>query len=590
MAPVKSGNKGTMLLLTDQPLEPADTNNSGGDGCASGSVSTPDDQQNTNSQAGLEIIETTAKTWTRPWIVATYILICIVFFTDSLQQQMAASLLPYVTSSFGFHGLLATTSIIAVIIAGVSKPPLARILDVTGRNQGLIIMLVITVISLIVMATCGGIQAFAAAQVFYWTGINGIGYVLSIFIADTTTLRNRMILFGLTTTPYIPNTFAGPAAAQAFLEGSTWRWSYGAFSVIIPIICAPVIAVFAFHSRKAKSLGLISDRGPEERRTMWQKVMYWVVELDLVGVLLCAAGLSLTLMPLSLANYQVDKWRSQSVISMLVIGVLCLVAVLLYEKYAASQTFIPFALLKNRNVLVACLMSGNIWISFFCSKLFFSSYLQVVYNVSVSEAGYIGNIFSVVICTWAVPVGLLMRWSDRFRWLALVSVPIWILFTGLMLKFRMPGTKIGYIIMCEVFTSLSGGTLIQVQQIAAMSAVQHHEVALSLALVSLSAAVGGAVGQSISGAIWTNTLPGKLKELLPDELKAEWPVIYGDLNVQLEYEWGSPVREAVARAYGETQKSMLLAALLSSVGSLVWVSMMRNERLSDKQHTKGTLL
>lgn len=68
------------------------------------------------------------------------------FFTDSLQQQISASLLPFVTSSFGKHGLLGTTSIISTIVAGVAKLPLARILDVIGRNEGLIIMLTITVI------------------------------------------------------------------------------------------------------------------------------------------------------------------------------------------------------------------------------------------------------------------------------------------------------------------------------------------------------------------------------------------------------------------------------------------------------------
>lgn len=41
-----------------------------------------------------------------------------------------------------------------------------------------------------------------------------------------------------------------------------------------------------------------------------------------------------------------------------------------------------------------------------CYKLYFSSYLQVVYNVSVSKAGYIGNIFNIVTCTWAPIVGL----------------------------------------------------------------------------------------------------------------------------------------------------------------------------------------
>lgn len=224
-----------------------------------------------------------------------------------------------------------------------------------------------------------------------------------------------------------------------------------------------------------------------------------------------------------------------------------------------------------------------------CYKLYFSSYLQVVYNLSISEAGYIVNIFNIVSCAWAVPVGLLIRYTDRFKWLALISVPLWILFTGLMLKFRMPGTNIAYVIMCEVFTSLAGGTLAQVGQIAAMSTVAHGDVAVALAVLALVTAVGGAIGQSISGAIWTNTLPGLLRSYLPEHLKADWSTIYGNLEIQLGYEWGSPAREAVVRAYGETQKYMLVASLAASAGSLVWVSILKNERLSDKQQTKGVL-
>ncbi|POS73931.1 siderophore iron transporter [Diaporthe helianthi] len=106
-----------------------------------------DEEHNTGGLSGVERIEATTRVWTKPWLIATYIFIWLVFFTDSLQQQISSSLLPYVTSSFGLHGLLATTSIISVIVAGVAKLPLARILDVIGRNEGLIIMLAITVIS-----------------------------------------------------------------------------------------------------------------------------------------------------------------------------------------------------------------------------------------------------------------------------------------------------------------------------------------------------------------------------------------------------------------------------------------------------------
>jgi hypothetical protein len=118
----------------------------------------------------------------------------------------------------------------------VSKLPLARVIDTIGRLEGLLIMLCFVVIcetlptitlrpltppALILIASCSNVETYTAAQVFFWTGMNSIGYVLKIFLADTTTLKNRIILFGFSTTPYIANTFAGPAASQAFLEGST---------------------------------------------------------------------------------------------------------------------------------------------------------------------------------------------------------------------------------------------------------------------------------------------------------------------------------------------------------------------------------
>ena len=72
------------------------------------------------------------------------------FFTDSLQQQISNALLPYVVSDFGLHGLMTATGIISNLVSGVSKLPLARIIDVIGRTQGLVIMLVSVVIGKIV--------------------------------------------------------------------------------------------------------------------------------------------------------------------------------------------------------------------------------------------------------------------------------------------------------------------------------------------------------------------------------------------------------------------------------------------------------
>jgi hypothetical protein len=54
---------------------------------------------------------------------------------------MSSSLLPFVVSNFGLHGLMTATGIVSNLVAGVSKLPLARVIDVIGRTQGLCIML-----------------------------------------------------------------------------------------------------------------------------------------------------------------------------------------------------------------------------------------------------------------------------------------------------------------------------------------------------------------------------------------------------------------------------------------------------------------
>lgn len=287
--------------------------------------------------------------------------IWLIYFIDSLSQQTSSSFLPYVTSAFGVHGLLGITGIVSGLVAGVSKLPLARIIDTVGRIQGLVIMIISVVISLILMATCKNVQTYAAAQTFFWTGMNGIGYVLDVFTADMSSLRNRMILFGFTSTPYICNTFAGPAVGQAFLEGSTWRWGYGTYSIIIPAMCTPVIAIFAIQLHRAKKLG--NYEKPKSNRTALQSIWYWVIELDLAGILLVVAGFSLFLLPFSLSTYQPQGWGSPTIISMFVIGVLCLIAFPFFEKYIAPKSFIPFELFKNRTVLAACLLGANSWIS-----------------------------------------------------------------------------------------------------------------------------------------------------------------------------------------------------------------------------------
>ena len=54
-------------------------------------------------------------------------------------------------------------------------------------------------------------------------------YSLGIFIADTSSLKNRAFMFAFVNSPYIATTWIGGPLATAFLDGPGFRWGYGVF-------------------------------------------------------------------------------------------------------------------------------------------------------------------------------------------------------------------------------------------------------------------------------------------------------------------------------------------------------------------------
>ena len=148
---------------------------------------------------------------------------------------------------------------------------------------------------------------------------NGLNYTLSIFIADTSSLKNRSFIFAFSNSPYIITTWIGGPLAAAFYNKVGFRWGFGAFAIITPIVHAPLIALFTWNYHKAKRTGLITHKSSD--RTVSQSVRHCFLEFDLVGLLLICSGLALLLLPFSLSTYQANGWKSPMIICMIVFGV-----------------------------------------------------------------------------------------------------------------------------------------------------------------------------------------------------------------------------------------------------------------------------
>lgn len=89
-------------------------------------------------------------------------------FVESLFSAVQTNLNPYITSSFGEHGLTAVVSIVASITGGVCNLFIAKILDIWGRVEGFFCMLLLIVVGSIMKAACHNIETYAAANTIYW--------------------------------------------------------------------------------------------------------------------------------------------------------------------------------------------------------------------------------------------------------------------------------------------------------------------------------------------------------------------------------------------------------------------------------------
>lgn len=511
----------------------------------------------------------------------------LLYATNAFQGSITWNLSAYITSEFAEHSLIPVISIVANVMSACAYMVAAKVLNLWDRSWGYLGMLVLATLGLILSAACQNIYTYCAAQVFYSVGFIGIIFAIDVLTADTSHLKNRALAYAFTASPWAITAYAGPPISERFYD-TNWRWGYGAFAIILPVVGLPMFAFLRYHRAQAVKKGLVAKRA-SSGRTLVQSVAFYLVEFDVLGIFLLCAGLVLLLLPFSLAQSAADTWRAPHIIAMLVLGVVCLAAFAVAERFV-PRPFIPARLLADRTVVGACGLCFSWQIAYYCWASYFSSFLQVVYGLSISTSGYIGSIYDVVAALWMFPVGYIIRRTGYFKPVLLVTVPLYILGEGLMIHFRKPGYSIGWIVFTQILIAFAGSSFTSVQQVAVLAAGKHNDAAALLALLGLFGYIGGAVGNSISGAVWTHTLPKALQANLPEEVLPDWESIYADLEMQLSYPIGDPVRTAIQMAYAEAQSRMLIAGTAIMALALLFTILMRNINVSEINNVKGVVL
>ena len=213
-----------------------------------------------------------------------------------------------------------------------------------------------------------------------------------VFVADATNLVNRALWSTLPESiTNIPAIYIGTIIGENMLNGIGWRWGYGIWAIVLPIAAIPLVATMLYLQRRARKHGLWTRSLAKDKRQsvpLWKAIFHMIwVELDIMGIFLLIAGLSLMLIPLSLTgSFNPGRWREASFIAMFILGVALLGAMVMWELKFAQKPLLPGELVKDRTAMVGCLMQGLDFMGHAVFSIFFSSYLQVAPGYSPGHA------------------------------------------------------------------------------------------------------------------------------------------------------------------------------------------------------------
>ncbi|CZT42643.1 probable SIT1-Transporter of the bacterial siderophore ferrioxamine B [Rhynchosporium secalis] len=496
------------------------------------------------------------------------------------------------TSDYALHSLLSTINVLRSVIAAAAQPTAAKIADVFGRLELVAVSVFFYTLGTIVESCADGVKTFAAGAVLYQVGYTCVILLVEVIIADITSMRSRVFFSYIPATPFIINTWVSGDVTQAVLKATTWRWGIGMWCIIYPVCALPLMLALFLAGRRARKNGVLDSYKSPFQMLGGKRLateLFW--QLDVIGIILLIAVFALILVPLTLAggSTAVDatsKWHTAHILAPLIIGILCIPVFVVWEM-KARHPLLPFHLLKDRAVWAALGIALFLNFAWYLQGDFLYTVLIVAFDFSIKSATRVSSLYSFCSVITGVLVSLVIFKVRRLKYFILAGTMLFLVAFGLLIHYRGGHGSAAQsgVIGAQVLLGIAGGLFPYPAQASIQAATKHEHVAVITGIYLASYNVGSALGNCVSGAIWTQTLYKDLSTRLAftgnSTLAAS---VYGSpFMLVTEYPVGTEIRTAIVDSYQHVQRLLTIAGLCLCLPLIAFAFCLRNPKLSDEQ-------
>ncbi|KZV71867.1 hypothetical protein PENSPDRAFT_650291 [Peniophora sp. CONT] len=535
----------------------------------------------------IEALRAAAKTSPsgKRMLVVIGVCVWIAAFAYAIQGSTSYNYSVWATSSFqnhstGLSALLVATS----IIGSVCKPFLAKFSDIFGRTSTYFMGTLLYLMGFVIISQSPTLAAYIIGNVFATLGGTTVDFMNSVIVADLTDLQWRGFYTSLLSVPYLITPWFTADIVEHLGTTNNWRWGYGMYAIILPVSTLPVIGALMWLNFRAKKLGIhpaveqaaAAEAGVETVSQaptvpLGQRIKSVIDELDAFGLILLGFGWSLFLLPFSLESGAKGGWSNPSMIAMIVVGILCLIAYVFFERFASPLPSFPRRILRNKTFMMCIVIDFMYELAGYFEILYLSSYTYIVSSWSLEGWTYYSNTLTLSLCAFGVVAGAIQRYTHRYKALQVSGLCIKIIAYGLLISpsGKTATTSTGMLVASQVLTGMGGAFSVIGSQVAAQASVPHQDMTLVMALLSLWSSVGASIGSAIGSVMWAQWMPGNLREFLPASVNdTQVAEFYADITLIRAYDFNDPVRQGAIEAYRHTLWGFFVPALVLSFISL----------------------
>ncbi|KAH6842701.1 major facilitator superfamily domain-containing protein [Chaetomium sp. MPI-CAGE-AT-0009] len=546
------------------------------------SVSPSDDKS-----PGVRRAEALAAVLTTTDRVFIFLGVFLVAFAYGLDGTVRYAYQPNATASFSQHSLLATVNVLRSVIAAAAQPTAAKIADIFGRAELVAVSVFFYVLGTIVETVSTNVSTFAAGALIYQIGYTMIMLLVEVIVADLTSTRARLIFSYIPAMPFLITTWVSGNVSQSVLAVTDWHWGVGMWCIIYPVCAMPLIVSLTLVSRRARKQGIMEKYSQDVKSMPWGPFLvdlFW--RLDVIGVILLIAVFALILVPMTIAGGFEASWTAPQILGPLIVGV-CTIPIFVFWQLRAPHPLVPFYLIKDRAVWGALGIAMLLNWAWYMQGDYLFTVLQVAFDFDTMTATRVSSFYSFFSVVSGCILGLVVYKVRRLKVFIVAGTCLFMVAFGLLIRYRgdADSSSRAGVIGAQVVLGLAGGMFPYPAQASLQAALKHEHLAVMTGLYLATYNLGSAFGGAVSGAIWTQVLPGQLNQHLLQFNNATLPTLaYANpFAFSGEYPIGTDERAAVIEAYKYAQRLLTITGICLCVPLIAFAAVLRNPKLNDEQ-------